>query len=373
MGDFVFTDLYERATNYFRLSFREALGKWKQISFEQHPIAEGLTIDSYRCEPFQKAEKLLVITGGEHGIEGYAAIAFLDIFQKEFLSLIDRNRVGLRILLPINPWGMKHHRRVNENNVDLNRTFVLDPEAIDRNANPAYTAALKLLQEEKPVRGYNLARFRFACRYLWMANRIGFSALREALTLGQFQYPRGLYYGGAQIQPSTAYMKRYFDEVFSSCDDIVHLDIHTGAGPKNRMTIVNSAFSPGESSEYELRYGYHPIVKTTNDEFYAMVGDMIDYINQMVPVKFPETKFYSTCFEYGLVGESPWGKLKSRQAIIQENQAFHHGAESESVHRLIRKRFEKVFYSSSEEWHRAMAEDTRRALSGILRAHRFIT
>ena len=262
---------------------------------------------------------------------------------------------------------------MNENNVDLNRTFVLDPEAIDRNANPAYTAALKLLQEEKPVRGYNLARFRFACRYLWMANRIGFSALREALTLGQFQYPRGLYYGGAQIQPSTAYMKRYFDEVFSSCDDIVHLDIHTGAGPKNRMTIVNSAFSPGESSEYELRYGYHPIVKTTTDEFYAMVGDMIDYINQMVPVKYPETKFYSTCFEYGLVGESPWGKLKSRQAIIQENQAFHHGAESESVHRLIRKRFEKVFYSSSEEWHRAMAEDTRRALSGILRAHRFIT
>lgn len=372
MGDVFFTDVYESATRYFRTSFRKALGDWKQVSFHQHPVVDGLTIDSYRCEPFLQTKKLLVITGGEHGIEGYAGIAFLDVFQREFLPLIDRDRIGLRVLLPINPWGMKHHRRVNENNVDLNRTFHPDSSPVDRKVNRAYTDALSLVQEEKPVRGYNLTRFRFACRYLWMARKLGFKDLKKALTFGQFQYPQGLYYGGTQIQPSTAYMKRYFDEVFSSCEDIVHLDIHTGAGPKNRMTIVNSAFSPGSSDDYERLYGYRPVVKATNDEFYAMIGDMIDYIYQMAPVKFPNTKFYSTCFEYGLIGESPWGKLKSRQAIVQENQAFHHGAESKSVHRLIRKRFDEVFYSHSEDWHTAMVEDTRLALSGILRAHGFI-
>jgi hypothetical protein len=369
---YLFTDQYEEATRYFRGEFRSALGKWKSIAFDQYPIIEGLTIDSYRCDPFQNLEKLLVITGGEHGIEGYTCLSFLDIFRREFLPLLDRNHTGLCVLLPINPWGMKYHRRVNERNVDLNRTFISDWKTLNREMNPNYRKATGLIQDDKPVRAYNLVLFRFFGKYMYYAAKMGFKGIKEALTMGQYQYPKGLYYGGTKPQRSTEYLTRYFDTIFSSCRDIVHLDIHTGAGRKNRMTIVNSAYSQGDSADYERKYGYSPVVKATKEEFYAMSGDMIDYINRVIPEKYPQTNFYSTCFEYGLMGESAFGKLRSRQAIIQENQAFHHGAESASVHRVIRNRFDSVFFSYSKKWQEAMIIDTRRALNGILKAHRFI-
>lgn len=372
MSEFLFTDDYEVSRTYFRETLKESLGNWKHISFQSVATCEDCSIDSYQCTPFTKKEKLLLLTTGEHGIEAYAGITFLDIFLKEFLPLLDRNRIGLWVLSPINPWGMKYHRRTNEHNVDLNRNFVVDWNTLDKNINPAYQKVLQFVNDKRKITTWMTLRPIHFFRTLRLLNKIGMTSFLEAVTIGQYKHPDGIYYGSTEYETSTEYMLAFFEEAFSSYPEVLHIDIHTGAGKKNRMTIVDSAFCPEISADQERAFHYQPVVKTTKEEFYNMSGDMIDYLYQKIPKKSPHTRFYSTCFEYGIVGESFFGRVKSNQAIIQENQGFHHGYENQKQQRLVQQRFERVFYSHSQSWQKAMIADTRKALLGILRSKKYI-
>ena len=84
----------------------------------------------------------IIHSSGTHGIEGYLGSAvqlrFLhELFMQNEKQLNDNNNqhstsslslATRRILLihAINPYGMRHHRRTNENNVDLNRNALTD-------------------------------------------------------------------------------------------------------------------------------------------------------------------------------------------------------------------------------------------------------
>jgi hypothetical protein len=58
-------------------------------------------------------------------------------FIDKYLPRLDPRTTGLLLVHAINPWGMKHHRRVNADNIDLNRTFLWN-QAFDPAFNPEY-------------------------------------------------------------------------------------------------------------------------------------------------------------------------------------------------------------------------------------------
>src|SRR5262245_36907188 len=84
------------------------------------PNAEELTIDiAWFCS--ESPRRLLLHSSGLHGIEGFAGSAI----QLQLLDNVPAlpPDAALVIVHILNPYGMSWLRRVNENNVDLNRNF----------------------------------------------------------------------------------------------------------------------------------------------------------------------------------------------------------------------------------------------------------
>ncbi|MEC2055265.1 DUF2817 domain-containing protein [Peribacillus psychrosaccharolyticus] len=59
---------------------------------------------------------------------------------------------------------------------------------------------------------------------------------------GQFTDPSGVYYGGTEDADSTKLLKQvYQDALDSDYSNIVHIDLHTGYGPRGqRLLIIRS-------------------------------------------------------------------------------------------------------------------------------------
>jgi hypothetical protein len=194
--------------------------------------------------------------------------------------------------------------------------------------------------------------------------KLGNKGITEALAKGQFVEDKSVYYGGQKDEKSTKYMKEIYDDIYNNYEFILHLDIHTGAGPKNKMSIVNSAFSNKESSAWEKDFGYSPIVKTDKSSFYEIKGDMIDYIYKKYKGK---NYFYSTCFEYGTYGEGLIGSIKTIKSLVVENQEWHYGSSNSKVKEKVDKMFRGLFYPDDDNWKQSFEEDTRRGLNGVLK------
>ena len=106
---------------------------------------EDLYIDTLYLPSKEEQTNLVVLTTGVHGIEGYIGSVMLDVFWQEVYPEIDVDNTGILVIANINPYGMKYHRRYNENNVDLNRNFIIDWNDWDMAVNKDYPKVESLL------------------------------------------------------------------------------------------------------------------------------------------------------------------------------------------------------------------------------------
>ena len=116
-----------------RRRFREAAAalSWQ---LESLPIAASgpdgteLTID-IACSQQQPPDKVLVVSSGVHGVEGFFGSAVQTALLEHWAA---HNRAAPQIrclfLHAVNPWGFAWRRRFDENNVDQNRNFLLPGE-----------------------------------------------------------------------------------------------------------------------------------------------------------------------------------------------------------------------------------------------------
>ncbi len=89
-------------------------------------VDSNLTIDGLYLPARESQERLLIITSGLHGVEGYAGSAVSLMFMEEFLDEERLSTTGYLFLHAVNPYGFKYNRRVTENNVDMNRNASID-------------------------------------------------------------------------------------------------------------------------------------------------------------------------------------------------------------------------------------------------------
>ena len=66
----------------------------------------------------------VVHSSGTHGIEGYAGSAIQLAILDTIAKTPTQNRPSLVLMHAVNPYGMAHYRRFNEQNVDLNRNAI---------------------------------------------------------------------------------------------------------------------------------------------------------------------------------------------------------------------------------------------------------
>jgi len=154
---------------------------------------------------------------------------------------------------------------------------------------------------------------------------------------------------------------------------LVLLDMHTGCGPRDQMTLVNSCLERRDSVELERRCGYSPALKRDGSEFCFMQGDMLDWLYRLTDDEFAGKRLYGVGFEFGTFGESLLASALSLRAMVFENQLFWHGAAKIRLRRRIERDFEALYLPANERWRSKAVSDARRALRGVLGAEGFLT
>lgn len=353
------TENYEESKELAEKLFNQHKKDFYMSFHEDYEITEGLKTDTYKLIA-EKEKSIILITTGEHGIESYAGDLFLQIFFDKIYKKNDLKEVSVYFIHSLNPWGMKNKRRVNENNIDLNRNFL---ENFTAYKNHKYEKLDSFFNPKTELK--NISDVSVFFKIMGALLKTGKKGLVEAFASGQFSYPEGVYYGGKSKQKSVKYAVSQYEKIFKKNKNILHIDIHTGAGPRNRMSIVNSEYFGYSSQEFIKLTGYDIVSKTDADEFYKIHGDMIDYIHKRYIKNNRE--ILSTCFEYGTYGADLKGLMKTLKALINENQIRHHGAADENIKNEALKEFKNLFYPLHDnQWLENFEKDTEKALKGII-------
>ena len=365
----LFPETYESSRERFRNNLSTVQAMWGDAKLFQHKLAdnEDLTIDWIYSNATENNEKILIFTTGEHGVEGYVGSAMLQRFIELYMPRLDPRKTGILLVHAINPWGMKQHRRGTAKNVDLNRTFIWN-DGFDPTFNPDYDKIHSFLSPASKIKNITVGNLIYMSGLFWHIARMGMRDFRYALLLGQYRHPQGLYYGGTETPEETHTLMELYRMALSDYDQVLQLDMHTGYGPRYQMSLVNSALDTGTSEYFVKRFNYPLVVAATADEFYAIRGDMIDYIYALQQNEFPAKRLYSTSFEFGTLGDTWYGLFQSPRVMIHENRAYWHGAQNANVLARAKHGFEELFFPAAKDWRAKTVADADQAFNGILKA-----
>ena len=341
------------------------------VEYTTHAIDESdnLYIDNIYLPSRGEKTNLIVLTTGVHGMEGYIGSVMLDVFFEDIYPDIDTDDTGILIVANVNPYGMKYMRRYNENNVDLNRNFIEDWSSFDRSSNKEYPKVVSFLQPEGKMGNAFWHEVGF---YLSLAKEAiisGADTISDALLTGQYEYSNGVYYGGDGDEASTTYLKGVFaDCLEGEYENIVHVDIHSGYGPRYNMVIFNSVQDPTTEAEAKAMFGYDYIIATDSEDFYETFGDTTDYFYRLAKSKGRGDDLYSTCFEFGTIGDGFLDSIISLKYTVDENRLHFYGSDNPITEEMVRENYYELFYPTETEWREKTVEDFRNAMTGVLNA-----
>ena len=332
------------------------------VEISSHAINadDDLYIDSFYLPSTGEKTNLVVLTTGVHGMEGYIGAVMLDVFFQEIYPTLDTADTGVLVVANVNPYGMKYFRRYNENNVDLNRNFILDWDSFNLSSNKEYPKVDTFLGPTGKIGNGFWHEVGFYLNLGKTAITDGAGTISDALLTGQYEYPQGVYYGGTGDEASTAYLKDVFSQCLdSSYANIVHIDIHSGYGPRYNMVIFNSVFETMNEAESQAAYD--------SESFYATTGDTTDFFYRLAEQKQTRTNLFSTCFEFGTIGDSFFDTILSLKYTVDENRNHWYPTENETSAQIIHENYMELFYPTETAWREKTVEDFVAATTGVLK------
>lgn len=367
----VFFDEYEEVRGHLKESVDKLLKEGYKVEFESYAVDEedDLYIDSIYLPSSKEQTNLIVLTTGVHGMEGYIGSVMLDVFWEEVYPDVDKENTGVLIVANVNPYGMKYHRRYNENNVDLNRNFILDWDNFDMSVNKDYPKVEGFLGPKTKMTNILLHEIQFYGALIGQIITNGADTISNALLGGQYEYAEGVYYGGNGDEKSTTYLKDVFEKTLESpYENIVHIDIHSGYGPRYNMVIFNSAYDEITEAETKELFNYDNIIAYDSEAFYPTTGDTTDFYYRLKDKMGTDTELFSTCFEFGTIGDGFLDSVISMKYTIEENQNHWNKSNSSITNEIIKERYYELFYPTEKEWREKTVEDFAKACKGVLDA-----
>lgn len=297
-----------------------------------------------------KRDKLLILTSGIHGIEGFTGSALQRFFiANNFFDLRDED-TGILIIHGINPFGFKNERRVTENNIDLNRNFDVSEElfALD---NPGYARLYRFLNP-----GHRYSRLSFYKTALLFILKSGMDNLRKAILKGQYQFPDGIFFGGKEFEPQVSIIRNEVLRIGEDYKKILLVDIHTGFGQRGKLHLL------GDRSPFIDQKYMNEVFKGLNVEygqekdFYSVTGGFTVFLAKIFHNK---SLFAGIVFEFGTINShNPLGSLDSLFRMVNENMKMKSSRD--------KKLFKEMFYPESSEWREAVLQQFQTTLAATM-------
>ena len=364
-----FQESYEVSRDRFRGLSSEIKQRFNRTQISRLPVSshmdKDLTIDLCYL-PALKKTKLIIISCGVHGVEGFAGSAVQRMFMSEILPKVDLENTGIFLIHGMNPYGFKYVRRVTENNVDLNRNCDVD-KALFASKNEGYSSLVEFLNPEKPVDMGSMGNQFFFVRAVIKILQKSMKNLRQSVLQGQYEFEKGIFFGGKDFEPHVALIKSALADVISDYDAVFGIDLHTGWGARNTLhlfpnPVENQTVRAALEKIFE---GYHIDWGDTED-FYTTTGDFSDFIGKIVPGKF----YIPMSFEYGTMdSHTTMGSVKSVHNMIIENQGFHYGYKTKDDEIEVKKRFREMYFPSSDEWRSEVIRQAREIFPVVIKRY----
>ena len=364
--DHYFAKNYVESRKTFRSHLDKIQEKWPQATLTTKNIGkeEDNTIDMIYSEALTSNERVLFFTTGEHGIEGYAGAAVIQLFVEKYLDQIEPSTTGICLIHALNPWGMRHFRRVTENNVDLNRNYFYDENSVRTDVNKNYAKESDLFLPNGEIKNLKEERHKLYAQLIKGLAKEGYAGLKKAKGMGQFQFERGVYYGGETAEESALFLKGIQEKLLGTYPSVIHMDWHTALGPTNEVTMVISENDGRSVDELKEAYNLSNVEKYTPKK---VKGDSTNHFYKLKEEAYPETYLLSALFEFGTFGTEKQAELREFMTIILENHLYHEGAEAVEDIQWILGEFEAMFYPNDQEWKKSVLNEAHTVIEGVLK------
>ncbi len=341
----VFSPDYATARQRF-CDFASEMG-WPVESFRREgqgngPQEEPLVTD-VACSGGGDPEKVLVVSSGVHGVEGF----FGSAVQLELLRRWQKSGpppIKCLLLHALNPFGFAWRRRFDENNVDLNRNFLLPGERF-QGAPETYAKLDTFLNPRRPPSRWEP----FMAKAVWLIVRHGMTALRQAIASGQYDFPRGLFFGGLGPSVLQPWLEENLPRWLQGSQAVVHLDFHTGLGPKGGCKLlIDYPLKDQQRARLAEWFGSNSFEESANSGIaYEARGGLGRWC---VNKQFAPDYLY-TCAEFGTYG--PVTVLKGLRA---ENQAQHWAQPGDPRTKAAKEQLAELFCPRDPSWRSHVVE-----------------
>ncbi|MES2784589.1 MAG: M14 family metallopeptidase [Pseudomonadota bacterium] len=352
---------YEQA----RAAFVEAATKaGAQLAHHECPArgprGEALHTDSaWLGDP--GASKVVMVLSGTHGVEGFCGSGFQVHWLRSGLHQQLPADTAVLFVHAINPYGFAWLRRVNEDNVDLNRNYLDWSQPLPRNPGYAEIASalvpLRLDGPEAAEAEAVLTRYR---------QQVGEVAFYRALSSGQFIDPHGLFYGGSGPTWSNRTLHAVMADHLGQATDVTCIDFHTGLGPYGYGDLM-SDHEPGTDAAKRVRQFWGDgVSELRRGQSLPMVQDGPTHFG--VTRALPHASVTFGTLEFGT-----YERERGRAALRADQWLQLYGDPTGPQAAPIKQALRRQFYPDTADWKEAVLfrghQLVRLALAGLQGAH----
>lgn len=321
------------------------------------PGGEQLAFD-VAISPHGDRDKVLVVSTGLHGIEGFFGSAVQLALLEQWVKTGPPS-VRCVFVHGLNPFGFAWRRRFDENNVDLNRNFLLAAERFE-GVPLGYAQINRFLNPTRRPSRWEP----FFLKAAWLIAKYGMPALRQAVAGGQYRFPQGLFFGGTGPSQTQGLLAEHLPNWLAGSRSVVHLDFHTGLGARHACKLlIDSPLTEPQRGWFVDTFGSDMLGPF---DAAGIAYDARGGLGRWCVSKGLARDYLFACAEFGT-----YGPVRVLAGLRAENQAHHWGDPDSAATRRTKDRLQEVFCPTSPTWRaRAVATSIRlieQAERGLLR------
>ncbi len=310
-------------------------------SITAHPHPERgldggeLWLDVAELGPAQ-AEHTLVIVSATHGVEGYAGSSLQCRLLHHVAESAGAADTRIVVIHALNPYGFSWVRRVNEDNVDLNRNFVEWP---DRPVNEGYR---RFADDLVPTTWDAATQEATTHNLLGHIEAIGMDAMQAAVSGGQYEFDTGVFYGGTGPVWSHRWLAEHLGPLLGGASRATLVDLHTGLGPWGHGELISHerVGTPGYARGTEL-WGSVASMGDGESVSADLSGDWLGALTRFAP----DVTWTAAALEYGTVD-----MISVLQSLRADAWLHAHGDPHAPVGDEIRAQVRAAFADDDPAW-----------------------